>query len=163
MNKNGKGLILLLILSFQISFIFNSVEITLSSNMTNIEESTYQISNNIVILTSDEEYIIKGSCSECGIEVKKETSQTITLSSISIDNSQTGPFVIKKGANVNLILEGISKIVDKETNETLDDFEGAGIKFKSGSNLTISGSGTLIVLGNIKNGIKGASASTVFL
>ena len=79
MNKNGKGLILLLILSFQISFIFNSVEITLSSNMTNIEESTYQISNNIIILTSDEEYIIKGSCSECGIEVKKETSQTIVI------------------------------------------------------------------------------------
>ena len=163
MNKNGKDLILLLILSFQISFIFNSVEITLSSNMANIEESTYQISNNIVILTSDEEYIIKGSCSECGIEVKKETSQTITLSSIIIDNSQTGPFVIKKGANVNLILEGISKIVDKEINETLDDFEGAGIKFKSGSNLTISGSGTLIVLGNIKNGIKGASASNLII
>ena len=163
MNKNGKDLILLLILSFQISFVFNSVEITLSSNMINIEESTYQISNNIVILTSDEEYIIKGSCSECGIEVKKETSPTITLSSISIDNSQTGPFVIKKGANVNLILEGISKIVDKETNETLDDFEGAGIKFKSGSNLTMSGTGALIVLGNIKNGIKGASASNLII
>ena len=87
----------------------------------------------------------------------------ITLSSINIDNSNTGPFVIKKEANVKLILEGISKIIDKETNETLDDFEGAGIKFKSGSTLTISGTGTLIVLGNIKNGIKGASASNLII
>jgi hypothetical protein len=163
MNKNGISLILLLILSFQISFVLNSVEITLSSSMTDTEESTYQISNNIVILNSDEEYIIKGSCSECGIEVKKGTSPTITLSSISIDNSQTGPFVIKKEANVNLILEGLSKIEDKETDETLADYEGAGIKFKSGSNLTISGTGTLIILGNIKNGIKGASASNLII
>ena len=79
MNKNGISLILLLILSFQISFVLNSVEITLSSSMTDTEESTYQISNNIVILNSDEEYIIKGSCSECGIEVKKGTSPTIVL------------------------------------------------------------------------------------
>ena len=85
------------------------------------------------------------------------------MSSISIDNSQTGPFVIKKSANVNLILEGISTITDKETDETSSDFEGAGIKFKSGSNLTISGTGTLIVNGNIKNGIKGASGSNLII
>ena len=135
----------LIILSFQMTQISSSVTITLSSSMTDTTEDSYTISSNILTLTSNEEYLIKGSCSECGIEVNKKISPTITLSSISIDNSQTGPFVIKKSANVNLILEGISTIIDKETDESSSDFEGAGIKFKSGSNLTISGTGTLIV------------------
>ena len=41
------------------------------------------------------------------------------------------------------------------------DFDGADIKFKSGSNLTISGTGFLIVSGKIKKGIKGASGSNL--
>ena len=163
MNNKNLSAILFIILSFQIFQKINSVEITLSSEMTDTSEDTYTISNNILTLTSNEKYIIKGSCSECGIEVKKETSPTITLSSITIDNSQTGPFVIKKSANVNLILEGTSTITDKETDESSSDFEGAGIKFKSGSNLTISGTGSLVVNGNIKNGIKGASASNLVI
>ena len=163
MKNKYVSIILLIFFSFQISLVSNSVEITLSSSMEDTTTDNYQIKSNILTLLSNEEYIIKGSCSECGIEVKKATSPIITLNSISIDNSQTGPFVIKKEANVKLILEGISKIIDKETNETSDDFEGAGIKFKSGSNLTISGTGTLIVIGNIKNGIKGASASNLII
>ena len=142
MKTNYVSLLFWIILSTQMTHISNSVTITLSSSMTDTTEDTYQIKSNILTLSSNEEYIIKGSCSECGIEVKKGTSPTITLSSISIDNSQTGPFVIKKSANVNLILEGISTIIDKETDENSSDFEGAGIKFKSGSNLTISGTGT---------------------
>ena len=163
MKTNYVSLLFWIILSIQMTQIASSVTITLSSSMTDTTEDTYQIKSNILTLSSNEEYIIKGSCSECGIEVKKGTSPTITLSSISIDNSQTGPFVIKKSANVNLILEGISTIIDKETDESSSDFEGAGIKFKSGSNLTISGTGTLIVNGNIKNGIKGASGSNLII
>ena len=163
MNQKYITLILFIISSFQIIQVKNLVEIPLSSSMESKKESTYEIKDNIIILTSNEEYLISGSCSECGIEIKKETSPKITLKSISIDNSQTGPFVIKKSANVQLILEGISTIIDKETNETAKDFEGAGIKFKSGSNLTISGTGSLIIQGNIKNGIKGASGSNLVI
>ncbi len=60
-------------------------------------------------------------------------------------------------------LGGISTIKDLEANETAKGFEGAGIKFKSGSNLTISGTGTLIVSGKTKNGIKGASGSNLVI
>ena len=163
MKTNYVSILFWIILSIQMTQILTSVTITLSSSMTETTGDTYQIKSNILTLTTNEEYIIKGSCSECGIEVKKGTSPTITLSSISVDNSQTGPFIIKKSPNVNLILEGISTITDKETDETSSDFEGAGIKFKSGSNLTISGTGTLIVNGNIKNGIKGASGSNLII
>ena len=160
-NKNV-SVLLFLIFSFQFLQTIQ-VEITLSSSMVDTSEDAYEISNKIVILNKSTDYTIKGTCSECGIEVKKGTSPTITLSSINIDNSKTGPFVIKKNCEVKLILEGKSTIIDKETNETSSDFEGAGIKFKSGSNLTISGTGSLIILGNIKNGIKGASLSNLII
>ena len=160
-NKNV-SVLLFLIFSFQFLQTIQ-VEITLSSSMVDTSEDTYEISNKIVILNKSTDYTIKGTCSECGIEVKKGTSPTITLSSINIDNSKTGPFVIKKNCEVKLILKGKSTIIDKEKNETSSDFEGAGIKFKSGSNLTISGTGSLIILGNIKNGIKGASLSNLII
>ena len=145
MTTKYVSLLLWIIISFQICQVDNAVTITLSSSMTDSTQDSYEIKSNILTLKSNEEYIIKGSCSECGIEVSKGISPTITLSSISIDNSKTGPFVIKKSCTVKLILEGKSTIIDKETDENADDFEGAGIKFKSGSNLYISGSGTLIV------------------
>ena len=140
-----------------------SVDIILSSTMSNQEESTYTIENNVLTLNSDSEYTISGSCSECQIEVAKEISPTITLNSITIDNSQTGPFVIKKGAKVNLILSGESTITDNEKDEDSSDFEGAGLKFKSSSSLTISGDGKLNIIGTIKNGIKGASGSNFII
>ena len=138
-----------------------SVDITLSSTMTDTTADTYSIASNVVTLNSETEYKLSGTCSECQIVVEKGITTTITLDSITIDNSKTGPFVIKKNSIVNLVLNGESTITDKETDESSDDYEGAGIKFKSGSSLTISGSGTLNVNGNIKNGIKGASASTL--
>ena len=155
-------------ISQKILFIFialliqvQSVDITLSSTMSDTSAETYSIASNVLTLNSQTEYKLSGTCSECQIVVEKGITTTITLDSITIDNSKTGPFVIKKNSVVNLVLNGESTITDKETDETSDDYEGAGIKFKSGSSLTISGSGTLNVNGNIKNGIKGASASTL--
>ena len=52
---------------------------------------------------------------------------------------------------------------EDSSDETIADaFEGAGIKVKSGSFLTLTGTGTLTVDGSsCKNGIKGAASSTV--
>ena len=159
-NSISKKIIFIL---FALSIQVQSVDITLSSSMTDTNSDTYSIVSNVVTLKSETEYTLSGTCSECQIVVNKEITTTITLDSISIDNSKTGPFVIKKNSVVNLVLNGESTIIDKETDETLDDYEGAGIKFKSGSSLTISGSGTLNVNGNIKNGIKGASTSILII
>ena len=155
-----KILLLLFVLLFQIQ----AVDITLTSTMTDIEESTYTISSNVVTLKSNgEEYTISGSCTECQIAIAKEITTTVTLKSITIDNSSTGPFVIKKSSVVNLILEGESTITDKETDESSTDFEGAGLKFKSSSSLTISGSGKLNVISTIKNGIKGGTGANLII
>ena len=131
--------------------------------MDNSEQSTYSISDNILTLNTSGEYSISGSCSDCQILVEKSISPSITLNSINIANSKSGPFVIKKSAKVNLILKGESTITDKETDESSNYFEGAGLKFKSFSTLIISGNGKLNVIGTIKNGIKGASGSKLII
>ena len=140
-----------------------TIDIQLTSTLTDITTDNYEISKNVLSIKSKGDYKISGSCSECQISIAKGLTVTITLNSITIDNSNTGPFVIKKNANVNLVLEGESRIEDKESaeNEESDDFEGAGIKFKNSSSLTISGSGKLTVVGNTKNGIKGAALTTL--
>ena len=155
----SKTIILFIFLIIEIQ----AIDIELSSDMSNTEESTYTIKNNVLTLNSNADYSISGKYSECQIEVAKGISANITLNSISIDNSQTGPFVIKKGSTVNLILSGESTIIDKETDETSTDYEGAGLKFKSSSSLTISGDGKLNIIGEIKNGIKGASGSNLII
>ena len=152
-----------LVLFINLLIQIKGVDITLSSTMSDITESTYTIESNVLTLTSSSEYSISGSCSECQISVAKQISPKITLKSISIDNSNTGPFVIKKESNVTLILSGESTITDNETDESATDFEGAAIKFKSSSTLTISGDGKLNIRGNIKNGIKGGSGSNLII
>ena len=147
-----------------ISFIqVKAIDIALTSTLTNSTTDNYAISNNILTINANGEYKISGSCTECQIVIEKDLAVKITLNSIKIDNSNTGPFVIKKNAIVNLILEGESRIEDNEAleNEDLDDFEGAGIKFKKSSSLTISGTGKLTIIGNPKNGIKGAALTNL--
>jgi hypothetical protein len=157
----SKIMLLLCVLFLQI----NTIDITLTSILEDTTTDNYKIAKNALSILSNGEYKISGACSECQIAINKGLSVSITLNSISIDNSNTGPFVIKKNANVNLILEGESKIIDNEVaeNEDLDDFEGAGIKFKNSSSLTISGTGKLTVIGNPKNGIKGAALSNLII
>ena len=142
-----------------------SIDIALTSTLTDTTNDNYQIKNNTLSIKANGEYSISGGCSECQINIAKGLTVKMTLNSISIDNSNTGPFVIKKNAIVELILKGESKIEDTEAieNEDLDDFEGAAIKFKSSSTLTISGDGKLKIIGNPKNGIKGASLSNLII
>ena len=157
------NLLILLLLSNQIYS--ETISISLSDLTTDVSNNNYEYISTTKVLTLNKniEYQLTGSCSECQISIAKSTEMTITLQSIKIDNSNTGPFVIAKSAKVNLILEGESSIIDNEdiANENEDSFEGAGIKFKASSSLTISGSGTLEVKGIPKNGIKGGKKSTL--
>ena len=141
------------------------ISISLNDIATDVSNDNYIISSKVLTLKNNIEYKLTGSCSECQIFVNKKTEMTITIQSIQIDNSNTGPFVIGKSAKVNLILEGESLISDNESidDESEDSFEGAGIKFKGSSSLIISGTGTLEVKGNPKNGIKGGSESTLII
>ena len=153
-----------LLIFFVIQINSEKIAISLNDIETDVENDNYKIASKVLNLISDSEYKISGSCTECKINVNQNTDMTITLNSISLINSNDGPFIIGKSAKVNLILEGESEINDNEDinkDDTEETFEGAGIKFKASSSLTISGSGKLTVIGTPKNGIKGAKKSSI--
>ena len=154
-----KIICLLVVLILQVKS--NVISISLNDIGTDVTNDNYKIESKVLSLTKSGTFKISGSCNECQIAINKQLEITLTISSISIDNSNTGPFVIKKSSTLNLILEGQSTITDNESldNEESDDFEGAGIKIKTSSSLTIGGSGKLTVNGNPKNGIKGGASS----
>ena len=128
----------------------------------------YKISGTTLTIKEAGTYRITGSCSEGNIEVAKElTGVKLIFDGLSLGSSNTAPVVIKKASDVTIQLSGTNSLYSKEdpaTEETNEDFEGAGIKVKSGSTLTINGTGTLnIDASGCKNGIKGASMAVINL
>ena len=141
-----------------------STEISISLNDIKnevLDNSNYIISSSILNITSSGDYIITGECLDCQILIDQGIEVSLTISSIGIQSSTLCPFLISKKAKVNLILVGQSSITDNEVDETSESFEGAGIKFKKSSSLTIKGDGKLTVVSKIKNGIKGGEKSTL--
>ena len=124
----------------------------------------YTIDGTTLTISAAGVYKIKGKCSEGSIVVSKSLDNvTLIFDSLSLTSAQTAPVVVKKGSNVTIHLDGTSTLTDNEdasTEDTNEDFEGAAIKVKSGSNVTFCGGGTLNVYGNAKNGIKGAAESS---
>ena len=139
----------------------DDISISLNDITTDTINENYEINSKVLNITSSRTFIITGECTECQILIYENLKITLTINSISLDNSNTGPFVISKKSKVNLILVGESTINDNESNEDSELFEGAAIKFKKSSSLTIDGDGKLNVNGNIKNGIKGAKSSSL--
>ena len=138
------------------------ISISLNEIQTEVlDKENYIISSSILNITTGGDYKITGKCSECQIVIEQGLDVSLTINSIGIDNSKTCPFLISKKAKVNLILEGESSITDDELTEDSESFEGAGIKFKKSSSLTINGEGKLKVISNIKNGIKGGEKSSL--
>ena len=125
------------------------------------------IDGTALTITSSGEYTITGTCSEGSITVSKGLQEVIlTLEYLSLSSSETAPITIGKNSEVTIINEGASTITDAEdiANEDSSDFEGSAIKVKSGATLTLEGSGTLYIDGSdCKNGIKGASESTIIV
>ncbi len=128
--------------------------------------SGYTISGTTLTITEAGTYRITGSCAEGNIVVGKGlTGVTLVLDSLSLTSSETAPIVVKKTSSVLIKLVGESTLTNSEDSakETTDpdNFEGAAVKVKSGSSLTIFGDGTLNALGNAKNAIKGAAETSL--
>lgn len=128
--------------------------------------SGYTISGTTLTFTAAGVYTVTGSCEEGNIIVKKGTAGVVLiLSDLTLSCSSTAPLACNKTTAVTLYIKGNVTLTDNEN--TADDgvsdtFEGAAIKAKSGSSLTIEGNGALNALGaNCKNGIKGGSEATV--
>ena len=122
------------------------------------------VSGTALDITASGTYRVTGSCLEGSIAVGKGLDVTLILDDLNLRASTTAPITVKKDSRVLLILEGESTLTDGEdasTEETNEDFEGAAVKVKTGSSLTVWGSGVLNAAGNAKNGLKGAAETAL--
>ncbi len=132
-----------------------------TKNATTIEMSD---ENSQVKITESGTYIVTGSCTDGNITVKKGTTGVVLILKDLTLTSTTGATVsLNKGSEVKLIIEGTVNLTDaedpadeeSEDAEVADAFDGAAIKAKDGSNVYLTGTGTLNIDGSsCKNGIK---------
>ena len=127
--------------------------------------ATYDVSETSQVkITEAGTYIVTGTCSDGNITVKKGTTGVVLILKDLDLTSTTGATVsLNKGSEVKLIIEGTVKLTDAENPadedstdaDVADAFDGAALKAKSGSNVYLTGSGSLTIDGSsCKNGIK---------
>jgi hypothetical protein len=113
-------------------------------------------------------YRFTGSCSQGSIVVKKNVKGvTLILDNLTLSASATAPITCNKGTQVNIVAAAgsVNNLADDKynnddvyTDETAyPDIENAVIKCKDGSNVIISGTGTINVNAYGKNGVKGGA------
>ncbi len=135
----------------------------LAVNDSDIQEITMSSDNSEVKIESSGTYKVTGSCSDGNLVVKKNTTGVVLiLEDLSLTSTVGAPLSLNKYSEVKVVVNGNVTLTDNEdiADEETDDFDGAAIKAKDGSNVYICGDGTLNVNGNCKNGIKVGDADS---
>lgn len=135
----------------------------LSADYKNATTITISDNDNEVKISEAGTYIVTGTCKSGNITVKKGTTGVVLILKDLNLTSTTGATVsINKGAEAKIIIEGTVILTDSENpedenstdTEVADAFDGAAIKVKDGANVYMCGTGTLVINGECKNGIK---------
>lgn len=120
----------------------------------------YEIDGTDVSITAAGTYVFSGDCDDGSITVKKGvTGVTIVLNGLTLTNDDSAAITLNKTAEASLIAAAGTTNTVADTEGSSD--ENAAVKVKSGASLSISGTGTLTVDGNAKNGIKGAADAVI--
>lgn len=120
----------------------------------------YEIDGTDVSITAAGTYVFSGDCDNGSITVKKGvTGVTIVLNGLTLTNDDSAAITLNKTAEASLIAAAGTTNTVADTEGSND--ENAAVKVKSGAALAISGTGTLTVDGNAKNGIKGAADAVI--
>ena len=120
----------------------------------------YEIDGTDVSITAAGTYVFSGDCDNGSITVKKGvTGVTIVLNGLTLTNDDSAAITLNKTAEASLIAAAGTTNTVADTEGSSD--ENAAVKVKSGASLSISGTGTLTVDGNAKNGIKGAADAVI--
>lgn len=136
------------------------VTLTDSSATAKGKYTGYEIDGTDVSITAAGTYVFSGDCDNGSITVKKGvTGVTIVLNGLTLTNDDSAAITLNKTAEASLIAAAGTTNTVADTEGSSD--ENAAIKVKSGAALTISGTGTLTVDGNAKNGIKGAADAVI--
>lgn len=122
----------------------------------------YEIDGTDVSITAAGTYVFSGDCDNGSITVKNGvTGVTIVLNGLTLTNDDSAAITLNKTAEASLIAAAGTTNTVADTEGSSD--ENAAVKVKSGAALAISGTGTLTVDGNAKNGIKGAADAVIMV
>ena len=136
------------------------VTLTDSSATAKGKYTGYEIDGTDVSITAAGTYVFSGDCDNGSITVKKGvTGVTIVLNGLTLTNDDSAAITLNKTAEASLIAAAGTTNTVADTEGSND--ENAAVKVKSGASLFISGTGTLTVDGNAKNGIKGAADAVI--
>ena len=127
--------------------------------------------NSQVEITEGGTYVITGESENGSITVKKGvTDVVLVLENLDLTSKTGAALSINKEAQAKIVISGSVTLTDGENpaDETSADeatagaYDGAAIKCKAGSQVVLTGDGTLTINGSAKNGIKaGDSASLI--
>lgn len=127
----------------------------------------YKIEGTSLTINDSGTYVLSGSCNDGSIKVKKGTTGvTLVLSGLTLTSSTTAPIACNKSTEVRIIVASgsVNALTDSAKNND-DNYhdntyaENAVIKCKDGSQVTLSGSGTLNITANGKSGIKSGATT----
>ncbi len=144
-------------------FVFSDSGITVSEG----SYSGYKIDGTALTLNGSGTYVVSGSCSDGSIKVKKGTTDVVlVLNGLTLTSSDTAPITCNKSTAVTIVAAAgsVNTLTDNAYNND-DDYpdntnaENAVIKCKDGSQVTVCGSGTINVIANGKNGVKGGMST----
>lgn len=136
------------------------VTLTDSSATAKGKYTGYEIDGTDVSITAAGTYVFSGDCDNGSITVQKGvTGVTIVLNGLTLTNDDSAAITLNKTAEASLIAAAGTTNTVADTEGSSD--ENAAVKVKSGASLSISGTGTLTVDGNTKNGIKGAADAAI--
>ena len=144
-------------------FVFKDSGITVTEG----NYTGYKIEGTELTINGAGTYIVSGSCSNGSIKVKKgATGVTLVLNGLTLTSAATAPIACNKSTEVNIVAASgtTNTLTDSAKNNDdnypdNEDAENAVIKCKDGSQVTISGSGTLVVNAKGKNGIKSGTTT----
>ncbi|MBQ4369866.1 MAG: carbohydrate-binding domain-containing protein [Oscillospiraceae bacterium] len=127
----------------------------------------YETEGTALTISESGVYAVSGTCADGSIKIKKGTTGvTLVLNGLELTSADTAPISCNKSTEVTIIAaEGtVNTLTDSEYNndETYsenENAENAVIKCKDGTQVTICGAGTINVVANGKNGIKGGATT----
>ena len=146
----------------------DAVTLTFSdSGITADGSGGFETEGTALTITDAGTYVLTGSCADGSVKVKKGVSGvTLVLSGLTLTSADTAPITCGKSSQVVLYAAAgtENRLADTaqnndETYSENTDAENAVIKCKDGSQVTLCGSGTVVIEANGKNGIKSGAAT----
>ena len=146
----------------------DAVTLTFSdSGITADGSGGFETDGTALTITDAGTYVLTGSCADGSVKVKKGvTGVTLVLSGLELTSADTAPITCAKSSQVVLYAAAgtENRLADTAQNndETYSenaDAENAVIKCKDGSQVTLCGSGSLVIEANGKNGIKSGATT----